>query len=458
MNDDSLESVLAQLRKGTSTPPTASSKHDDTKHAEQLQHRKAALTPQAEAALIEAASINKSSEMEPMSTMDSSTVLASAQTVPAPSSFQDATMHDYPALQSVDDFMKENPLLPKTRSTPLQAAKASKASEAPGVAKVAKVDPIHLIKFHDTCSKHSIAVSFDYDMPGQTCHSASVQFGERRVEVAGPWTSKKQAKEALCKIAWPQLAELDQQLSSKRKISEAQPSRVGSVGSDVLTKYAQSNRLKLPHFAETRTATAPFQFACTVRIADGPPIPFGSASDAYSSKQDAKRAAARAAVIWLRNQDKMREAPPSVKRMKTEAAQNEMLEGHTGLTQTVENIGFDAPDPTPLPKQVHDLAATLGFSPPIYESRPSSPIPPGQSLHSSEANGAFIDMHVVFSDKDTKSEPALAGQIGRVQRVHGKKKAKELCCREVLRILEQLMNDRARTPLMNSSQHLSSMP
>lgn len=235
MNDDSLESVLAQLRKGTSTPPTASSKHDDTKHAEQLQHRKAALTPQAEAALIEAASINKSSEMEPMSTMDSSTVLASAQTVPAPSSFQDATMHDYPALQSVDDFMKENPLLPKTRSTPLQAAKASKASEAPGVAKVAKVDPIHLIKFHDTCSKHSIAVSFDYDMPGQTCHSASVQFGERRVEVAGPWTSKKQAKEALCKIAWPQLAELDQQLSSKRKISEAQPSRVGSVGSDVLT-------------------------------------------------------------------------------------------------------------------------------------------------------------------------------------------------------------------------------
>lgn len=139
----------------------------------------------------------------------------------------------------------------------------------------------------------------------------------------------------------------------------------------------------------------------------------------------------------------MRAAPPSVKRIKTENFLPEQLpEGHTGLTQMASDMDVNAPDTASAPARLHELALSLGFSQPIYESHPSVP-PPGQPLMPHEVNGAFVDMCVRFCERDIKLEPRLAGPIARVQHVHGKKKAKDLCCREAIRVLEQIQRERS---------------
>lgn len=56
--------------------------------------------------------------------------------------------------------------------------------------------------------------------------------------------------------------------------------------------------------------------------------------------------------------------------------------------------------------------------------------------------GAFVDMWAVFGERDVRSEPALAGEVGRVENVFGKKAAKEECWQEVLMVLEGIQGER----------------
>lgn len=71
-----------------------------------------------------------------------------------------------------------------------------------------------------------------------------------------------------------------------------------SAVANTYTEYAQMRHFPPPEYSESQTATTPYNFASTVRIADGPLTPFGSETDLYPSKNNAKRAAAREAVIW----------------------------------------------------------------------------------------------------------------------------------------------------------------
>ncbi|KAI7081319.1 hypothetical protein KC356_g9197 [Hortaea werneckii] len=233
-------------------------------------------------------------------------------------------------------------------------------------------------------------------MPAGVCHSVRVQSGDRTVRLKRPFANKKHAKEKICKQAWSELLEMDQQLPKKRKISQTQQARSGSVSMELLNSEnfigllqdcAQANRHQLPYYSESRTVTVPIRFACT---------------------------------------DRMRAAPPSVRRIKTEISSPEQFpEDHTGLTQMASDTEINAPDTASDPARLHEFALSLGFSQQIYESHPSVP-PPDQPLMPHKVNGAFIDMCVRFCERDIKLEPRLAAPIARVQHVHGKKKAKDL--------------------------------
>jgi len=350
-----------------------------------------------------------------------------------------ASVQDYSNLQSLDDFIRENPFAPKEKRVPARAV---------------PVNPEYSIKFNDLCVKHFIVPAFEHDMPHQQCDTVTVQFGDRKVDAIGPFASKKHAKEEVCKLAWPQLLEMDDHLQNKRKKPEPSQSFSGGIDSELLAaenfigllqEYTQANRQGSPIYEDSRTITTPIRFACTVRIEDMPGTPLGSSTDFYQSKQEAKRAAAREAVLWLRSQGKMRPAPPSVnKRLKLDQpSAMELSAESTGLTQLVSYDGLDPGAKTTSAARLHELAAVLGFRPPIYESHPSVP-PPGKTLDAHEMNSAFVDMYVRFSNQDVQKDSRLAGPLGKVEHVHGRKTAKEQCCREAVRILEEIQRERAQ--------------
>ncbi|KAI7008397.1 hypothetical protein KC318_g9884 [Hortaea werneckii] len=382
-----------------------------------------------------------------------------AQDVPMPGSEAHVYSQDYSNLKSLDDFVRENPFAPKEKRVPARAV---------------PVNPEYSIKFNDLCVKHFIVPAFEYDMPHQQCETVTVQFGDRKVDAMGPFASKKHAKEEVCKLAWPQLLEMDEHLQNKRKRPEPPQSYSGGIDSELLAaenfigllqgkcvvhnaadykvpklirleEYTQANRQGSPIYEDSRTITTPIRFACTVRIEDMPGMPLGSSTDFYQSKQEAKRAAAREAVLWLRSQGKMRPAPPSVnKRLKLDQpSAMEVPPESTGLTQLVSDADLNPGAKTTSAARLHELAAVLGFRPPIYESHPSVP-PPGKALDAHEMNSAFVDMYVRFSDQDVQKDSRLAGPLGKVEHVHGRKNAKEQCCREAVRILEQIQRERAQ--------------
>ena len=204
------------------------------------------------------------------------------------------------------------------------------------------------------------------------------------------------------------------------------------------TDHTQSRHIPLPEYVEARTVSTPVHFQCSVRIADGPLTPFGSETELYPNKNEAKRAAAREAVEWLRGQNLMR--PPS-KRPKIEDSSEPLPDlAQTGLTQAINDIDVDDADTVSFPQQVHKLAVALGFKYPTFTCQATTP-PPGVPLQPHQS-GTFVNMAVTFDSSDVQVEPRLAGAVVQVEHVYGRKKAREMCCRELLPVLERIRASR----------------
>ncbi|KAK5130193.1 hypothetical protein LTR08_002402 [Meristemomyces frigidus] len=364
--------------------------------------------------------------------MDQHAIRAAGAFSPPPSaqpSYRVSAVKD--RLQSIDDFDKENPFTPKPKLIQI---------------KPTKIILECAIRVNNLWISHGIIPEFTYNWFAQQCTSVKLQFLDEVLEVNGPFASKKHAKEEVCKLALPRMQALDKQLGRKRKVCEAPETSSSGVSAAVLKSenfvsllqdYSQSRHLSLPEYSEAHTATTPFRFQCSVRIADGPLTPFGSQTELYPNKNEAKRAAAREAVKWLRSQGRV--AAP-FKRPRTGNSPPVLLDlGHTGLTQAVNDIDVDAADELTLSQQVHESVALLGFSLPTFDSRPTMP-PPGAPIQS----GHFVNMAVTFNIKDVALEPRLAGAVVQVEHVYGKKKARELCCRELLRVLEGIKTSRLK--------------
>jgi hypothetical protein len=161
-----------------------------------------------------------------------------------------------------------------------------------------------------------------------------------------------------------------------------------------------------------------------VQISGGPLSPFGETLGPFSSKQNAKAAAAKQAVCWLRKQGILQSAS---KPFKLEPATPEsMSNGHTGITQAMGNAGLTTGDDdthTPVSKRLHNLVAALGFHQPRFDCRRSSTT----TGKAQSVAIPFYDAAVHFDNRDIEIERRLQGPIGQIYNANGQKKAKASC-------------------------------
>lgn len=177
----------------------------------------------------------------------------------------------------------------------------------------------------------------------------------------------------------------------------------------------------MPVYKEYRTENVNPRFACEVQLALGPLTP--TRTSVFSTKKDAKQAAAREVVIWLRNQGKL---PTPSKRPKIE--DSAPLPGNTGLTQAIQEIDMNSANQVSLPARVHEIALMLGFT------QPELPVV--------ARNGALVTMAARFCKHDRERDTRLRGDeegfLAYVRDVRGQKVAKVQCWQQALEILEDI--------------------
>ncbi|KAK5732635.1 hypothetical protein LTR17_010316 [Elasticomyces elasticus] len=361
--------------------------------------------------------------------------------------------HDKLDLEDMDVWESNNPRQEKHKFTPVQASKTTPAyagdihQHAP--VQAVKYNPEHVSRLQSLLTSRGLAANFEFFQTSSTpTFSGTVSFAGETIHSEGSeFTSKKLVKENLSKVALP-IAEKYDPNSKKRKNSEDQAMDDGTITEDVLNSanwagslqnYTQAHKLPMPDYTEFRTPYPPHLFSCTVRVANSIAL-FGSETTLYSSKGAAKKAAAREAVLWVRSQDAVfPEAQvtggPLMKRRKSgDGDPAATAPGMTGLTQVMQDVDVNKLSQLSLSQQVHEVVASMGYSQPQWHSKPS-------------ANGSYgpsyVDMAAVWPNKDVLREPRLAGDIGQVTNIFGKKQAKEECCKNVLVFLEELKRSRS---------------
>jgi len=183
-------------------------------------------------------------------------------------------------------------------------------------------------------------------------------------------------------------------------------------------------------------------FACTVTIAARPSEPFGTSSTAYTSKKVAKAMAARAAMLWLRSENRLGFLPArkNVKLENEAAAHTTSQVNGTGPSTGMNSSGspmpspsasvldvVDSAGPSTFANQVHQLALLLGLTSPEYRLIAA----PNTAMYS----GALY-----FKD----GTGVLVGALGEVSGVYGRKAAKEECARNAAELLKEEVKRRQR--------------
>ena len=338
-------------------------------------------------------------------------------------------------------------------------AEASKMKVVP--MPTAKTNGLNTSKFNSLCQLHAIGHQFDLREVAKGCFSAKVEFGQHVMEEPGPFPSKKQAKEEICKRALPILEALPApSKGTKRKSSgggspmdtelEGYSERMMTTVQDdenwvgLLQNFSQQRKTALPDYRHFEADTVDLQrqgmaltnkkFACTVQVAQAHLHVFGSEEKLFATKTEAKRHAAKDAVTWLRANEFMPATPPPPKRRKSIANSSPDEPGHTGLTPAFAESNIKET----FAEKVHRKALSLEFTQPRYDSRPS--VPPSTAANTDV--GAFVNMWACFQEQDVDREPLLAGNVGEVRNVFGKKNAKEMCCKEVMTVLDRIAKGR----------------
>nr|POE80007.1 hypothetical protein CFP56_08073 [Quercus suber] len=342
-----------------------------------------------------------------------------------------------PNLQSIEAWEHANPPAPP-RAVPVPAGPSNPAS---------------VIAFYELCTKLGLRPDFTLLEAAPQRFRGKVVVGALAVERAGPFASKKEAKEQVCAAALPLLlAKVERPgAEAPRKRKSAEPAPTTPAGRlakselfaedwvSILMTHLQKQKLPAAEYAEWRTASTPFCFACTLRFQGSPVEPFGAPERFYPNKKEAKKAAARDAVLWLRRQGQLAgDRYAAAANRNKQDGDDGAADGAPALDdESRELYGLPAePGPTPVPdislaQQVNEMAASLGLIQPQFAVR-----------NVDATLDSLIDMTVQFHERDIRSDPRLAREIA-VKNVYGKKKAKELCCRDVLRLLDEVKRDRA---------------
>ena len=176
-----------------------------------------------------------------------------------------------------------------------------------------------------------------------------------------------------------------------------------------------------------------------MRFTGSPEPRFGVTLGPFSSKGNAKIAAAKEAVTWLRDGGLLRDT--SVKRVRLNSS--DPLDPPTtapNVTPPAQSpvIDLEAEATMPATTRLHHLAFSLGLLQPRFDCHPSPRNPEDPPAV------PFYDAATLFDPRDVASETRLAGPVGKVERVLGQKRAKTACYQRTIDVLEDLRRERER--------------
>jgi hypothetical protein len=288
-------------------------------------------------------------------------------------------------------------------------------------------------KFNHLCQTRSITHLFTFEEISKGLFSSKVEFGGNVCVAAGPFASKKQAKEAVAQQANDILENIEPpsptQKEPKKDRGVPKPKRKSSDEDDsenwvaLLHDFAQKHHHTQPvyRFFEVKMreqqqqglSISPLNYSCVLNIQARPLYDFGSEEEFFQTKVEAKRVATRSAVIWLRTMGLLSESAEETRTVTTQQA-SEMTTEKSAAQLVV------------------DYSLQLGLSPPQFDIKPAGDLT-GKHFYVCTAN---------YLGGDSRRVPQLEGPLCQTSPVFGQKNAKKMCCEFLVVLLERVISER----------------
>ncbi|OQO11890.1 hypothetical protein B0A48_03617 [Cryoendolithus antarcticus] len=289
-------------------------------------------------------------------------------------------------------------------------------------------------EFNSLCQLHNLQPMFSFTELAQGCYGVKLDFGDHSCEDQRPYPSKKQAREFIAQRGLEMLGKVDLPIRKKRKSEDATVLDDENWNGQ-LTEYCQKYKFPTPRYKEhiannvaqqkAGQALSTYLYAYTMTTDAAPGHVFGSETALFPLKAAAKRHTSREAILWLQENAKLG-STTSAKYRKTDEGSDDILDDSTSplIAQTPA-------------QQVAARSRQLGLSAPSYRMTPVLP-PDGAALANWYAAAAS------FLPQDVLKEPRIGGAVGHTGSCFGQKNAKEECCKLVLILLNQIVEERRK--------------
>ncbi|KAI9719285.1 MAG: hypothetical protein M1812_003615 [Candelaria pacifica] len=285
-----------------------------------------------------------------------------------------------------------------------KAATASKTPQSPTntPVQIGKThSAAHVIEFYKLCQERGLAPEFIFTGAADRAEFAvRVEFGEYNLVEAGPFASKKEAKEVAAEKGVRVLRDVP---IPEKLVKEGEK---GQNWVGMLSEYCSVENIPQPSFTDYAVG---LQFACETTIDKRPDEPFGGRDNAFPSKKAAKANAAREAVLWLQGNGHMSEAGPMKKKQKIGGAI--LADGPGAISRITKK------------ETMSNAQKVNGLNSPEYRFSQSHP-----GFHSGAA----------YFPRD----PEIQGPVGEIRQIHGIKNAKDECAKLVLVYLQDIVKAR----------------
>jgi hypothetical protein len=288
-------------------------------------------------------------------------------------------------------------------------------------------------KFNHLCQTRSITHLFTFEEISKGLFSSKVEFGGHVCVAEGPYYSKKQAKEAVAQQALDLLESTEpppppqKELKPDRGIPKPKCRSSDQDDSEnwiaVLHDFAQKQHHTQPVYryfeAKMREqqrqglSISPENFSCVLNIQARPLYDFGSEEEFFQTKVEAKRVAARSAVLWLRSTGLLSEATEESRISPKQEASDMNTEKSAA-------------------QLVVDLSLRLGLSQPQFDIKPAGDL----------AGKNFYICAALYLEVDSRRVPELGGPLCQTPPVFGQKNAKKMCCEALAVLLRRVVSER----------------
>ncbi|KAF2268296.1 hypothetical protein CC78DRAFT_541028 [Lojkania enalia] len=283
----------------------------------------------------------------------------------------------------------------------------------------------NVVELHEKVQAFGVSMPhfvFDGSFEGWAC---TAMFLDETFEGAGPYSSKKAAKEAVSAMVLNHVKKLEEEGKLKKpgkktdkKVLRTEPQVVkqdpGENYVGQLIEFQQSNHYPLPLYTDYQLG---IRYASELILPNLPSFSFGSKTDLFNSKKAAHKNAAYLAIQYYKA---TKQWPESLK--ESHQPQPQLLQ-----PQSLTPTSLDSNNTASFASRVAALATDLGLVTPEYH-------------YASDARAPGFHTVSCFFKNGGRHE----GPLGTVRHVFGKKNAKEACARLVFAYLVEVREERSR--------------